>query len=209
MHFDTVAGAIDGVPHMNRKQGRRLYEHVIDQELHEVLELGCAHGVSTCYLAAAVDALGDGRVTTFDRVGALDLSPNIYDLADRVELSDRIHPIFAKRSFTWELRRLLQPSQRPQFDFVFIDGGHTWDVTGYAFFLTDLLLRPGGWMLFDDLPWTIASSPSVAEAGWAKALPAEERETPQVQEVFDLLVARDTRYETYYDGRWGWAQKVC
>ena len=29
---------------------------------------------------------------------------------------------------------------------------------GFAFFLVDRLLAPGGWMVFDDMDWTFASS---------------------------------------------------
>ena len=59
---------------------------------------------------------------------------------------------------------MLESADPPEFDFVFLDAGHTWDVTGFAFFLVDRLLRPGGWLLFDDLNWSVTKSRSVSAA---------------------------------------------
>lgn len=97
--------------------------------------------------------------------------------------------------------RILRDSPKMEFEFVFIDGGHTWDVTGFAFFLADRMLRPGGWILFDDLDWTIRASRSLTDSN----VPEEEATTAQVGLVFDLLVSPVC--ETHRDGKWGWARK--
>jgi predicted O-methyltransferase YrrM len=204
--IDQVTTIVDGLPHMRKPAGTRIYDHVLEHELRRVLELGTYHGVSTCYLGAAVDEI-DGHVTTIDRTTALDLEPNVNDLLERTGLTDRVTPIFAENSFTWELKRMLESADPPQFDFVFLDAGHTWDVTGFAFFLVDRLLRPGGWLLFDDLNWSVATSPSVSDAPWTEAMSQEERESRQIEAVFDLLVTGDERYDCHREGNWGWAQK--
>lgn len=208
MNFDEVADLVDGVPHMRRPAGRKVYDHVVDHSLRQILELGTYHGISTCYLAAAVHELGGGRVITMDRGVAKNLSPNVIELAERTGLSGVIEPVFAELSFTWELKKLLEQPVIPQFDFIFLDAGHMWDTTGFAFFLVDRLLRPGGWMLFDDLNWSINASASVADAEWTQGIPEEERAAKQVRAVFDLLVATDPRYTTRVEGNWGWAQKA-
>jgi predicted O-methyltransferase YrrM len=207
VEIDQVATIVDGLPHMRKLAGTRIYDHVLEHQLRRVLELGTYHGVSTCYLGAAVDEI-DGHVTTIDRLSALDLEPNVNDLLERTGLTDRVTTIFAENSFTWELKRMLESADPPQFDFVFLDAGHTWDVTGFAFFLVDRLLSPGGWLLFDDLNWSITNSPSVSEAPWTMAMSQEERDSCQIEAVFDLLVARDERYDCRRQGNWGWAQKA-
>lgn len=209
MEFEAVAAIVDGHPHMRRRAARKVYDHVIRTEARRVLELGAFHGVSTCYLAAAVDELGSGHVVTMDRVESEQLDPNVFDLLEQTGLRDRVDVVLAQRSFTWELKRLLEQEERPEFDFVFLDAGHVWDVTGFAFFLVDLLLVPGGWLLFDDLKWSYATSPSLRDKPATLAIPQEEREARQVQAVFDILVAPDERYRTHVDGNWGWAQKVA
>ncbi|MFK8022521.1 MAG: class I SAM-dependent methyltransferase [Ilumatobacter sp.] len=208
MDFEAVADVVDGHPHMRRRAGRKVYDHIVSTKAHRVLELGAFHGVSTCYLAAAVDELGSGHVTTMDRVESEQLDPNVFQLLERTDLRDHVDVVLAQRSFTWELKRLLEREERPQYDFVFLDGGHVWDVTGFAFFLVDQLLAPGGWLLFDDLKWSYATSPSLKDLDDTMAIPEEERTAQQVRAVFDVLVARHGDYTTELDGNWGWAQKL-
>ncbi|HEY5049691.1 MAG TPA: hypothetical protein VII50_02230, partial [Acidothermaceae bacterium] len=71
------------------------------------------------------------------------------------------------------------------------------------------LLRPGGWMVFDDLPWTYASSPALSQLPWVQKMSDEERTTPQVQRIFDLLVKTHPAYDLFREeGQWGLAQKA-
>ena len=98
-----------------------------------------------------------------------------------------------------------------QFDFCYFDGGHTWDVTGFGFTLVDMLLRPGGWIVFDDLPWTIEAAVQdkvTVPKHWRAAGP-KERSTPAVRLVFDSLVPHFnyTDRRIINEGQWGIARK--
>ena len=64
------------------------------------------------------------------------------------------------KSYLWRLMKIIEQNSEPIYDFIFIDGGHDWYTTGYAFFLVDKLLKPGGYILFDDLDWTVYTSPT-------------------------------------------------
>jgi predicted O-methyltransferase YrrM len=203
--FEEVNRLVAGTKYMSSTQGRLVYEFLVGQKLGRVLELGFAHGKSTCYLAAAADELGgDAHVLTMDRVGVLDREPNIHQLLERCGLANRVTPVIAETSYTWELMKLLDRDPQPRFDFAYIDAGHTWDVTGFGFLLVDRLMAPGGWVLFDDLDWTLASSPTMRE----RRIPEEQRTMPQVRKVFELLVRTHPDYEEVHerDG-WGWARK--
>jgi predicted O-methyltransferase YrrM len=210
VRFDDVDAAVAGAKFMTSRQGRTVHEFIVGHELGRVLELGFAHGKSTCYLAAAADELGgDAHVVTMDRIGALDREPNIHELLGRCGLQARVTPVIAETSYTWELMKLLEQTPRPWFDFAYIDGGHTWDVTGFGFFLVDRLLAPGGWMVFDDLDWTLASSPTMRSLPEVRKLPEEQRTTPQVRKVFELLVREQPGYVDVHESRgWGWARKA-
>ena len=57
---------IEGVPYTSPERGRELYDFVLRNKPARLLELGIAHGVSMCYMAAALDELGRGLVEGVD-----------------------------------------------------------------------------------------------------------------------------------------------
>lgn len=210
MDYERIVENVKGIPYTSPGRGKKLYDHVLRHRPKRILELGFAHGVSTCYLAAALDELGSGSVTTMDMASARNREPNVEQLATSLGLGDYIDPIYCESSFTWDLRSLLSDHSEPIFDLVFHDAGHTWDVAGYGFFLTDPLLRPGGWMLFDDLDWTLEGSRRMREKDWVRQLPDEQRTMAQVGQVYDLLVKRHRDYVEVArdeDGAWAWVRK--
>lgn len=211
MGFEQLVDVLQDVPLMRPAQGRVLYDLVMDEGIERPLELGFAHGVSSCYLGGALRDRGTGHLTTIDWRGARSRDPSILDLLARTELEEWVTPIFAHTSYNWELLRLLERDPRPTFDFCFIDGAHRWEPDGLAFFLVDKLLEPGSWVLFDDLEWSIASSPSMSSASKFDRLSEEEKATAHVRKIFDLLVAEHPCYDDLRidnNGSWGWARKV-
>jgi predicted O-methyltransferase YrrM len=223
MDVEQVIGLVGDVPYITPQRGREIYEFVSRQRPQSVLELGFAHGASSCYIGAAMKANGSGRLTTIDLdhrrqakpefrkfLSLSQCDPDIETLLEITGLQDWVRPIRTPSSYTWELMHLIEmtPAGGWMFDFAFIDGAHSWFVDGFAFFLVDRLLKPGGWILFDDLDWTFGSSPTVAHTDLVKAMPDEERDTPQVGRIFDLLVRPHPGYSEFrVDGSWGWARK--
>ena len=207
MKVEDVKRIVKDAPYMSVAQAQRMTSFIHDHKLKDVLELGFFHGVSTCYMAAAVKELG-GRVTTIDLASARKRSPNITELLEGCGLSDQVDVYFEPQSFTWRLMRMIEDGKGPRFDMVYLDGGHTWDVTGFAFFLVDRLLRPGGWLIFDDIDWTFASSKAYEGTDKLAKMPADYVSTPQVRKVFELLVEPHPSYHNCkVENRWGYAQK--
>jgi hypothetical protein len=127
-------------------------------------------------------------------------------VVERAGLGNRVVVVYEETSYTWflhdTLRAQLDAGGRvePRYDFVFIDGAHTWDVDALAFSLTDRLLRPGGWILFDDLGWKL-------DERW-QGVPPRQRSLAQVGEIWELLVLTHPDYDLFRsDGQWGWARK--
>jgi len=101
-------------------------------------------------------------------------------------------------SYNWSLMRLLAAHREPLFDYVFLDGAHTWALDALAFCLVDRLLRPGGIVDFDDYHWTVRASPSMRPEIFPDVLDLytdEQIDARQVALVVDLLARRDGRYE--------------
>jgi len=184
---------------------------IIKHDVRDVLEMGFYHGKSSAYFAAILEDLGRGHLLTIDVTAARSRDPNIGQVLSKLGLSHRVTPVFAHRSYTWELGKMIRAAPRPQFDLCYFDGGHTWDATGFGFVLVDMLLRPGGWIVFDDLNWTIegAMQDSAKPPRYWLACSPDERAMPAVKLVFDHLVPRlgYTEMRIINGGWWGIARK--
>jgi predicted O-methyltransferase YrrM len=198
------------LPYMTTTKALCLGALIEREGLSSLLELGIFHGKSTAYMAAILEAMGRGRLVAIDRVDAEAKNPNVYQVLRSLQLAHRVQVYLEPRSLTWRLMRLIEEHESPCFDFCYFDGGHSWDVTGYAFFLVDRLLKPGGWVVFDDLDWTYERmiKPGQPLPDFLARIPEEERRTAQVRKVWDLLVGRSTTYERHdVIGNWGIARK--
>jgi predicted O-methyltransferase YrrM len=208
--IERVANIVGDTPHMTREQAKRISSFILDNHIHDILELGFRHGVSTAYMAATLAHAGSGRIVTVDLRSAKQNTPNIEELLERVGERNRVDVFYEPTSYTWRLMRLLQEDPRPRFDFCYIDGAHDWFVDGFAFFLVDRLLRPNGWILFDDMEWSYAGSPALGNTDRVKQMPEDERTAPQVRLVYDLLVKTHPQYHNFRDeGEWAFAQKLA
>lgn len=208
--IETVDRVWHDLKYMTLPQARVLREFFREHRVRDVLELGFYHGKSTAFMAAILEEIGAGRIVTMDQEAARKRTPAIDGVIGRLGLAHRVEPVYSYRSFTWELRRLLEQLPRPQFDFCYLDGAHTWDGTGYSFLLVDLLLKPGGWVLFDDLNWSIAKSQAAAKNPKAYAMYSpEEQQARQVRMVWELLVPARGYVDIHEEPRyhWGFARK--
>jgi predicted O-methyltransferase YrrM len=199
-----------GLPYMTTKKALSLGALIQREGLSSLLELGTFHGKSTAYLASVLEALGRGTLVTVDRVDAEVKNPNVYQILRSLGLSHRVQVYLEPRSLTWRLMTLIEEHERPCFDFCYFDAGHSWDVTGFAFFLVDRLLKPGGWVVFDDLNWTFERmiKPGEPVPEFLSRMPEEELRTAQIDRVWNLLVVRSTGYERHeVIGSWGVARK--
>lgn len=208
--IEDVDGRWGHLKYMRIEHARFLRDFIEIHDLRNLLELGFFHGKSTAFMAAILEELGRGHIITMDLKSARKRRPAIGTVLSELRLTHRVTPVYSHRSFTWELRRLLAQSPRPAFDFCYIDGAHTWDGTGFSFLLIDLLLKPGGWVIFDDLDWSLATSQAAAKNMHRfKAYSDEEKKVKQVREVWNILVPARGYQHMHEEKRfrWGIAQK--
>ena len=202
---------------MSPEQGRLVYDHVRATRPDAVLELGTAHGVGAAYLAAALEANAHGRLTTVDFAGAA------YDPPPETVLAragaggardGRARVLLLHLVAQGAGAGALGPrgQRRAGSDFVYLDGAKNWTIDGLAVVLIEKLLRPGGWLLMDDLPWTYAQDPG-REATYGivhRELSEPERSEPHLRAVFALIVAQHPSFTELkiQDEWWGWARKA-
>ncbi len=101
-------------------------------------------------------------------------------------------------SYNWSLMRVLQERGDRVFDYVFLDGAHTWVHDALAYALADRLLAPGGYLDFDDYAWSLRASPSMNPQAFPEVeqlYSDDQIDARQVALVVDLLVRPDAAYE--------------
>jgi predicted O-methyltransferase YrrM len=207
--IERVRDYVAKLPYMKFSQAQRLQDLIVNNGIRDCLELGFYHGVSSAYIAEILKDQGGGHLTTIDLLTARDRQPNIDQILSHLGLKEYVTVFYEPRSYTWRLMKFLEAQSDPIYDFCYIDGGHSWDVSGFGFFLVEKLLRPGGWLLFDDLDWTYERmiGPE-GKPAFMRRMPEEEISTRQVRKVWELLVKQHSSFHnTREEGPWGFAQK--
>ena len=209
MRIDKIREKVDGIPHMNFSRAKTITNIIIENRFQNILELGFNQGVSTCYMAGALNELGNGNITTIDLMNVREAKPNIAQLIGSLGLTKLVTVFYEPTSYTWRLMRMLEVDPAPRFDFCYIDGAHNWFVDGFAFFLVDRLLNPGGLIVFDDLDWTYESSPGFRNTEKLRRMPQDEKSTPQIRKVYELLVKSHPAYDRFMEkDNWAYARKI-
>lgn len=209
--FAAVADAVAGIPFISRREGELLYDHLRHTKATSALELGTAHGASAAYTAAALRANdASGHLTTVDRYHFANPSPE--ETLARAALSETVELVrIPHSSYVWWLKDLVVAradaggNVAPIFDFCYLDGAHNLAIDGTAVVLVEKLLKPGGWLLLDDLDWTYADG----NAPVPPDLSAAERAEPHVRAVFEAIVRQHPSFTEFriQDDHWGWAKK--
>jgi hypothetical protein len=118
-----------------------------DPGVVKTLEVGCAYGISSLFISSAIHGRNGAFHTIvdpfqnseWDGVGIKNLEDAGFDYFDLIE---------NKSEFA--LPQLLEKGEG-QFDFIFIDGWHTFDHTLIDCFYATRLLRVGGYLAIDDV----------------------------------------------------------
>jgi predicted O-methyltransferase YrrM len=208
MSIAAVKRVVGDLPFMTLAQAETITQLIAEQQVEHILELGFRHGVSTCYMAATLAEQGRGQITTIDLVKARDHDPNIETLLERLGLRERVTVFYEPTSYTWRLMKFLDADPQPRFDLCYLDGAHNWFVDALAFFLVDRLLKPGGWIIFDDLDWSFATAPSLKDTPHVQAMPEDERTTPHIRKIYELLVKTHPDYHNFRTQQnWAFVQK--
>ncbi|MES1946585.1 hypothetical protein C84B14_04534 [Salinisphaera sp. C84B14] len=218
MKFKQAASLLDKVPHISRHSARILYDFLLTEKPRDCLELGFAHGASSGYIAAALDEIGAGTLTSVDLESSAEFETTIEHTLERLGLGARVEIVREVNSYNWFLKKQIEAQTKdgicePCYDFIFIDGAKNWTIDGLAFFLADKLLRPGGWILFDDYGWRYADAiergKTRSDGVTNRELSADQIAEANIAAVFNLLVAQHPAYGDLkvQDESWAWAHK--
>jgi predicted O-methyltransferase YrrM len=198
------------LPSPRRAEGRKNYPDAVAVRQHNhavveflegtqcrmIAEIGVYRGHTSRRIAQWLD--GRGELHLFD------FHDTVEQVAkDLAELGHHNVRTFGNSyryldSYNWSLGQVLRENPQPIYDFVFIDGAHTWAIDALATLLVDRLLKPGGYLAQDDYAWRLATSPSLRPEVFpltGKMYTDEQMAEQQVRMICDLLIRRDDRYE--------------
>lgn len=139
MKFDKIYEIVKEVPYINIKNASYLYDLIIREKLTNILELGIAHGTATCYMAAALDELGIGKVTSVDLLEAkASFRPSPEEQLAKAGLENFVQIVRMQTGYTWflhdEIKRLTTTDVcKQKYDLCIIDGPKNWNIDGLTF----------------------------------------------------------------------------
>lgn len=107
------------------------------------LEIGMANGLSTLYIL-----INNTKLISIDPYQKTQWKSEGINLIKKYNLQKN-HKLIQKKSYE-ALPKLLEKEGDCSFDFIFIDGWHTFDYTLVDFFYSSLLLKVGGLIVIDD-----------------------------------------------------------
>jgi predicted O-methyltransferase YrrM len=158
-----------------------------------VAEIGVGIGTTTLSIAQMLNNQGQLHLFDFEE-SVMELT---HDLAARGFLNVRGHGNTSRHwdSYNWTLGKMILGGDTELFDYIYIDGAHTFGTDALAFFLCDKLLKTGGFIEFDDHDWTFQSSRWMQDIRH-EFMTDEQIATPQVAMVIDLCLTNNKSYET-------------
>jgi predicted O-methyltransferase YrrM len=132
---------------IKKEEGKNIMNIIKKYNLKICLEIGMAFGISASYILLADKDVNLISIDPFQKEPTQWNSVGL-KLLKQLGISERHHYIGEKSYIS--LPKLLSTYNENYFDFIFIDGWHTFDYTLIDFFYADKLLRIGGIILIDD-----------------------------------------------------------
>jgi predicted O-methyltransferase YrrM len=158
-------------------------------------EFGVYEG-ATCLEVAKILADRSGSIDLFDFQHRVDeCEARLKDLWGAVKVVGHGNTEKLLDSYCWSLLRILDgkpvAARDRLWDYVFIDGPHSWAVDGYALLLCDRMIRPGGFVELDDARWTLQRSPTLNPTVFpetAQLYTDEQIKTAQVSKIIEHII---------------------
>ncbi|WIJ24026.1 class I SAM-dependent methyltransferase [Devosia sp. RR2S18] len=165
-----------------------------------VAEIGVGVGATTFAIAKRLN--GRGKLLLFDfEVSVDELARDLLNEGfSNIEAYGNSRKTYD--SYSWNLAQIALKKRRegsgPMLDFAYLDGAHSFVHDAPAAILLKELVKPGGFILFDDLHWTFDRSPTMNPASNAAVrdwYPAAQTAIPHVQMICELFFDNDQAFQ--------------
>ncbi|WP_026491357.1 class I SAM-dependent methyltransferase [Butyrivibrio sp. XPD2002] len=107
-------------------------------------------------------------------------------------------------SYSWNLAKMIldEKENKDFFDFVYLDGAHTFIHDAITTVLLKRMIKVGGILLFDDVDWTLATSPTMSpsvNSNTSMRYSDEQIEACHISMVTELFMEDDEKWERISD----------
>ena len=131
---------------VKKQEGDFLYNTILTNKYQRCLEVGMAYGISAMYMLLALKKLGTKNIQLYSVDPNQSTQWNNFGvkLVKSIKMN-KYHKLFEDKSYN-----VLPKLVDEKYDFIFIDGWHTFDYTLLDFFYSSLILKVGGIIVVDD-----------------------------------------------------------
>ncbi|HBG99053.1 MAG: class I SAM-dependent methyltransferase [Rhodobacteraceae bacterium] len=170
-------------------------------------EIGVGIGATTVEMLKVMDGVGELHLFDYeDRVADLIRDIETRGISKGVKLIPHGNGRQTFNSYAWELATMafsLKSKGLPleMFDFVYLDGAHSFHHDAPACVTLKDMVRPGGYIVFDDMYWTFNKSPVMnpqKKPSITKDYSDDQLDRPHVELVVEVFMAPDARFEQVF-----------
>lgn len=172
---------------MRAEEYARLKELLLQLKPETTLEIGMANGESSLVICEVLNQLGRGKHIAID---PFESSPTGWAGRgiEKIRQAGLSHCFELLEEFDYLALPCLVAEQK-SFDFILIDGWHSFDYTFIDLFYADLLLKPGGILVLHDTGW-----PAVYKAcRFLETHKRYDRISPPIAVTIPSLIGRISR----------------
>ena len=163
-----------------------------------IAEIGVDRGATTWEVAKLLR--GGDVYDLFDREDCA-LFKKLQELVNISQCSINVHGNTRKifDSYAWSLARIFMEALAKGecgeiYDAVYLDGAHTFPVDAPAACVLKEMVKVGGYLVFDDMRWSLRSSPTMNTPAVAELYTDEQMEAAHVEMIVNLFLRTDARF---------------
>jgi predicted O-methyltransferase YrrM len=175
-----------------------------EQDVLTVAEVGVGIGSSTVEFLRVMAGAGTLHLFDFnDVLNQLVADLKTLDVSDGIRVVTHGNGRQRFNGYAWTLATMAAARGRDDdtpevFDFVYLDGAHVFHQDAPSCVLLKEMVKPGGYIVFDDMYWTFKGSPTMDPAirpSVRDDFSDEQLSTPHVELVVDVFMRSDSRFE--------------
>lgn len=144
-----------------------------------------------------------------------DFHLRLKDLRERIEAQSAAGPVNIRyfgngrlrfESYAWKLAETALKRHQSQqtmqiYDLVYLDGAHTFHIDAPACVTLKEMMRPGGYIVFDDIYWSFRNNPTYNPDTHPDLLDLysePQLSRPHIEMIVDLFMRTDERYSQVF-----------